>query len=227
MRQKWIVWTGLIIASALFLLVTVKLLSLKRERTLTQTGGRQTNDERFKLQKNYETRHPNNPIMYMDIRIGNEKIGRIIFELFHDITPKTAENWRQLCLGRTLNGKFYQYKGMIFHRIIKNFVTQGGDIVHRDGTGSISIYGDKFPDENFIVKHKGIGLLSMANAGPDTNGSQFSITCVETPHLDGKHVVFGRVIDGMKTVKIMENSKTGPGDRPLIDVIVDACGQLK
>jgi len=172
-----------------------------------------------------------NPIVFFDITLGGEPLGRITFELFKDTVPKTAENFRQFCTGESKNnlGRPQGYKGSKFHRIIPSFMCQGGDFLNGDGTGSTCIYGTKkFADENFNRAHDEPGLLSMANAGPDTNGSQFFITTVPTPFLDGKHVVFGRVVDGMDVVRKMENTKTGYKGRdvPNLDVVVAECGEM-
>ncbi|KAL8960346.1 MAG: hypothetical protein Q9193_002938, partial [Seirophora villosa] len=166
--------------------------------------------------------------VYFDIEIGSTKEGRITFELYTPVVPKTAENFRALCTGEKgqgKSGKPLSYKGSIFHRVIKGFMIQGGDFTAGNGTGGESIYGEKFEDENFKLKHEKPLLLSMANAGPGTNGSQFFVTTVPTPHLDGKHVVFGEVLDGKGIVRKIDNIKT-QADKPVSDVKIADCGQL-
>ncbi|KAF2748323.1 peptidyl-prolyl cis-trans isomerase D [Sporormia fimetaria CBS 119925] len=169
------------------------------------------------------------PRVFFDITIGGTKAGRVVFELYDDIVPKTAENFRALCTGEKgagASGKPLHYKGSLFHRVIKSFMIQGGDFTAGNGTGGESIYGEKFADENFSKLHDKPFLLSMANAGPGTNGSQFFVTTVPTPHLDNKHVVFGEVVNGKSVVRQVENLKTQSGDRPFADAVIADCGEL-
>ena len=165
--------------------------------------------------------------VFFDVSIGGSPAGRIIFEL-SDRTPRTSENFRALCTGEKgmgRSGKPLHFRGCIFHRIIPQFMIQGGDFTRGDGTGGESIYGNKFQDENFTLRHTDPGMLSMANAGPNTNGSQFFITTVPCPWLDGKHCVFGRVTEGMEIVRAMEGQGTQNG-RPRTQVMITNCGQL-
>ena len=169
-----------------------------------------------------------NPKVFFDIQIGGQAAGRIVMELRNDVVPKTAENFRALCTGEKgtgKEGKPLHFKGSAFHRVITDFMCQGGDFTRGNGTGGESIYGAKFADENFSLKHTGPGTLSMANAGPGTNGSQFFLCTVKTDWLDGKHVVFGSVTEGMDVVKKCEavGSSSGKTSKP---VVIADCGQL-
>merc|ERR1712194_672418 len=205
-------------------------------------------DESSKTRKKYETKEKleeflskthketketslrirSNPKVYFDIDIGGEDAGRIIMQLRKDVVPKTAENFRALCTGEkgeTKNGVKMTYEGSSFHRVIPGFMCQGGDFTNHNGTGGVSIYGEKFADEDFKLKHTGAGILSMANAGKDTNGSQFFLCTGKTPHLDGKHVVFGKVIEGMDVVKAVEAVGSSSGSTSK-KVVVRASGEL-
>jgi len=162
-----------------------------------------------------------NPRVYLQIRIGSENIGKLIIELFSDVVPRTAENFRCLCTGE----KGFGYKGCPFHRVIPQFMCQGGDFTRQNGTGGKSIYGSRFEDENFKMKHTGAGVLSMANSGPNTNGSQFFVCTAKTEWLDNKHVVFGHVIEGLDVMRKMEKvgSQSGKTSRP---VVIADCGEI-
>jgi len=165
-----------------------------------------------------------NPKVFFEMTVGGAKAGKVVFELFKCTVPKTAENFRALCTGE----KGFGYKGSSFHRVIPGFMCQGGDFTNHNGTGGKSIYGTKFKDESFAGKagkHTGAGCLSMANAGPNTNGSQFFVCTGQTPHLNGKHVVFGNVVEGLDVIKKIEAVGSGNGATSKKVEIAD-CGEM-
>lgn len=175
----------------------------------------------------FKLRMPN-PKVFFDMSVGGVPAGRIVMELYADVVPKTAENFRALCTGEKgtgRSGKPLHFKGSSFHRVIPGFMCQGGDFTRGNGTGGESIYGEKFADENFVKKHTGPGILSMANAGPNTNGSQFFVCTAQTSWLDGKHVVFGQVVEGLEVVREIEKVGSGSGRTSKPVVIADS-GQL-
>lgn len=161
--------------------------------------------------------------VFLDIEINGKSIGRIVIGLFGYNTPRTSQNFYELCT----HAKGFGYKGSKFHRVITDFMAQGGDITNGDGTGGKSIYGEIFADENFELSHSQPGLLSMANAGQNTNGSQFFITFIETQFLDGRHTVFGKVIEGMELLSDIEKVPTDGRDCPKEDIVIADCGALE
>jgi len=163
---------------------------------------------------------------YFDISIDGENIGRVVFQLFDEEVPKTCKNFRYLCSKGLFNENKPSYQDVEFHRIIKDFMIQGGDITRGDGTGGYSMYGEQFSDENFNLTHNQPGMLSMANSGPNTNNSQFFITIKKTPWLDNKHVVFGIIISGFDIIKKIESIDTDGSDKPLKKVVISKCGLL-
>eukprot|EP00658_Telonema_sp_P-2_P020375 TRINITY_DN18058_c0_g1_i9.p1 TRINITY_DN18058_c0_g1~~TRINITY_DN18058_c0_g1_i9.p1 ORF type:complete len:300 (-),score=87.34 TRINITY_DN18058_c0_g1_i9:918-1817(-) len=182
--------------------------------------------DRYQRRVRGQTYHPMSSQVFFTISIGSKVVGRVVIQLFEKEVPRTCANFRALCTGEKGVGKHgmpLHFKGSKFHRIIPGFMCQGGDFTRGDGTGGESIFGEKFPDENFKLKHEGPGYLSMANAGPNTNGSQFFLTTAKTDWLDGKHVVFGRVVEGMGIVSQMEavGSKSGTTRQP---VRIEDCG---
>ncbi len=181
-------------------------------------------DDNSKVLSDHQSDKPN-PIVFFDLTVAGDPVGRVVMELFANVVPQTAENFRALCTGE--KGGKLSYKDTVFHRVINRFMIQGGDFTNADGTGGESIYGEKFADENFLLRHEQPGMLSMANSGPDSNGSQFFLTTVNCPHLDGKHVIFGRVIKGMGIVNEVEVLPTDKDDRPLKEVRVVNSGELR
>lgn len=167
--------------------------------------------------------------VYLDVDIDGQHAGRIVIGLYGQVVPKTSENFRALCtgeMGKGVSGKNLHYKGRPFHRIISGFMIQGGDTVYGDGRGSESIYGGTFPDENFKIKHSHAGVVSMVNSGPNSNGSQFFITTIKASWLDGEHVVFGRVIQGMDTVYAIEGGAGTYNGKPRKKVIIVDSGEI-
>ncbi|CAL5377013.1 unnamed protein product [Camellia sinensis] len=167
--------------------------------------------------------------VYLDVDIDKQRVGRIVIGLYGEAVPKTVENFRALCtgeLGKSTSGKLLHYKGTPFHRIIPGFMIQGGDIIYGDGKGSESVYGGTFPDESFKIKHSHPGVVSMVNSGPDSNGSQFFITTVKASWLDGEHVVFGKVIEGMDAVYAIEGGAGTYSGKPRKKVIIADSGEI-
>jgi len=160
--------------------------------------------------------------VYFDITIDGQPEGRIVIGLLGNAVPRTVRNFRELATGE--NG--FGFEGSVIHRIIPGFMMQGGDFTDGNGTGGRSIYGEKFADEDFLFTHEGRGLMSMANSGPDTNGSQFFITFDDAKWLDGKHVVFGMVVEGMDVLDTIEGLQTNDRDRPLREVVIAESGVL-
>jgi len=165
------------------------------------------------------------PRVFLDLALGREPIGRVTIELRADVVPRTCENFRALCTGErgrsARTGTPLTYKGSTFHRVIPNFMCQGGDFTKGDGTGGESIYGETFRDENFTLRHQGAGTVSMANAGPNTNGSQFFLSFAKLPHLNGKVTIFGQLIDGHGTLDSLERLAVDERDRPVRDVKIE------
>ena len=206
-------WSIIIIFISFALSYLIYHNSWKKEHFTNNNAIESKKEEQIiKTKKLNKEKELNNNI-FLEIYIGDTYSGKIEIKLYDNIVPKTTNNFRTLV-------KEKKYDKTIFHRVIKDFMIQGGDYTNYDGTGGLSIYGDKFEDENFKLKHVQPGLLSMANAGPNTNGSQFFITTKSAPHLDNKHVVFGEVVNGMDVVELIENTKTDNQDKPINDCII-------
>ena len=225
--MKYIIITALIIIISIFIYLYIQ--KKNKTKLILQEQNKKQNK---KLKKNKKKKELKNKIIdvddfndtvstcFLDITIDNEPQNQIIIQLFDETVPKTCKNFRYLCYRGA-------YKNTPFHRVIKDFMIQSGDFTNKDGTGGYSIYGPKFKDENFELTHNQPGLLSMANSGPDSNGSQFFITTKKTPWLDSKHVVFGIILKGFDTVQKIENLETNSNDTPLKNVIIKNCGIIK
>ncbi|WOL13171.1 peptidyl-prolyl cis-trans isomerase CYP21-1 isoform X2 [Canna indica] len=182
-------------------------------------------EARFKVEKEPEITHR----VFLDVDIDGQRLGRIVVGLYGEVVPKTVENFRALCTGEMRNGtdgRNLHYNGTKFHRIVSGFMIQGGDVTNHDGKGSESIYGSTFPDENFAIKHSRAGIVSMVNSGPNSNGSQFFITTVKASWLDGEHVAFGRVIQGMDTVFAIEGGAGTYNGKPRKKVVIADSGEI-
>jgi cyclophilin family peptidyl-prolyl cis-trans isomerase len=186
-----------------------------------QTNYKQTNYKQKKIKKKVKFNIPNKDetLVFFDIGTDNKYYGKIVIKLFDKVVPKTCENFKTLC-------KSKKYYNSPFHRIIKDFMIQGGDYTNGNGTGGMSIYGSKFPDENFKLTHDKPYLISLANSGPNSNGSQFFITTNEASHLDGKHVVFGQIHSGFNVIDVLNNVSVDSNDRPIENIKILNCGCL-
>ncbi|XP_013629329.1 PREDICTED: peptidyl-prolyl cis-trans isomerase CYP21-1-like isoform X2 [Brassica oleracea var. oleracea] len=186
---------------------------------------RKEEEEEKQVAEDYQVTHR----VFLDIDIEGQRLGRIVIGLYGNVVPKTVENFRALCTGekgKASSGKPLHYKGTQFHRIVSGFVVQGGDIIHGDGKGSDSIYGGTFPDENFKAKHSHAGVVAMGNTGPDSNGSQFFITTIKATWLEGEHVVFGKVIQGMDNVFAIEGGAGTYSGKPRKKVVIVDSGEI-